>query len=172
MLCNDNQIKGKESGVRIEEIVGTRLREAREARELTQEEFGNELAKYLGKPWPRQAVSAAEKGQRSFAAAELLAFSMALGIEVGGLFRPPVEEHEITFPSGITIGYERASHPDELVDVQQVRATLANFVKTAGEMGRIANQSIAFARWLDNDLSRVSARTQTAPSEGSADGAR
>ena len=46
----------------------------------------------LGRPWSRQAVSAAEKGERSFGAAELVALAAVLHATVGDLLRPPVQE--------------------------------------------------------------------------------
>lgn len=87
--------------MRIEEVVGKRIKEVREARSLTQEEFGAKLADLLGKPWPRQTVSTAEKGQRSFAAAELLACSIVLGCDVAYLFRLPVDVDAVHTPAGV-----------------------------------------------------------------------
>jgi 8-oxo-dGTP diphosphatase len=78
--------------VRVEEVVGGQVRERREALGLTQEQLGQLLEPYLGRPWSRQAVSAAEKGDRSFGAAELVALAAALQATVGDLLRPPVQE--------------------------------------------------------------------------------
>ena len=78
--------------VRVEEVVGWQVRERREALGLTQEQFGRQLALYLPRPWSRQAVSAAEKGERSFGAAELVALAAVLHATVGDLLRPPVQE--------------------------------------------------------------------------------
>lgn len=157
MLCRDDTHQGG-AHVRVEEIVGLRIRQAREATEMTQEEFGGMLAKYLGKPWPRQAVSAAEKGHRSFAVAELLACSMSLSIGVMDLLRPPAEQYELTFPSGLTVMYEDTGHPDVSPDVEQLRAALVKFVKMANETGRVAAEARAFATWLHDDLDRAIAQ--------------
>jgi 8-oxo-dGTP diphosphatase len=78
--------------VRVEEVVGWQVRERRERLGLTQEQLGRQLEPYLGRAWSRQAVSAAEKGERSFGAAELVALATVLRATVGDLLRPPVQE--------------------------------------------------------------------------------
>jgi len=59
---------------------------------------------YLGKPWSRQAVHQAERGQRSFTAAELTALALALDTSVQALFR--AEDEQIELPG-------RAISPEE-----------------------------------------------------------
>ena len=81
--------------MRVEQIVGGHMRERREELGLTQEHVGGQLEPLLGRPWSRQAVSAAEKGDRSFAAAELVALASVLNTTVGDLLRPPVQEPEV-----------------------------------------------------------------------------
>jgi hypothetical protein len=44
------------------------------------------LGRYLGKPWSRQAVHQAERGRRSFTAAELAAVALALDTSIPALF--------------------------------------------------------------------------------------
>lgn len=73
---------------RAEAVVGQRVRERREALGLTQEQFGNLLEPFAGKPWSRQAVCAAEKGDRSFGIAEVTALASALRTTVGELLGP------------------------------------------------------------------------------------
>lgn len=76
--------------MRIEEVVGRRVSEYRTAVELSQAELGERLSVLLGKSWPRQSVWAAEKGQRAFTAAELLALVEVLRLPgVDELFVPP-----------------------------------------------------------------------------------
>jgi hypothetical protein len=81
--------------LRIEQIVGQWIAKGRG--DKTQAQLGEELGRYLGKPWSRQSVSAAEKGERAFTAAELIAFSLVLGCTVETLLEPPagVEHVEI-----------------------------------------------------------------------------
>ncbi|WP_158641285.1 helix-turn-helix transcriptional regulator [Amycolatopsis eburnea] len=86
--------------MRVEEIVGIRMREHREARDMTQEQLGEELGYFLGNAWSRQAVSSAEKGKRAFTAAELLTIADSLGITCADLLRPPPSLREIEMPSG------------------------------------------------------------------------
>jgi 8-oxo-dGTP pyrophosphatase MutT (NUDIX family)/transcriptional regulator with XRE-family HTH domain len=78
--------------VKVEEVVGWQVRERREALGLTQEQLGKQLEPFLGRAWSRQAVSAAEKGERSFGAAELVTLASVLRMTVGDLLRPPVQE--------------------------------------------------------------------------------
>lgn len=90
--------------MRVEEVVGWQVRERREARGVTQEQLGRELEPFLGRPWSRQAVSAAEKGDRSFGAAELVALAAVLHARVGDLLRLPIHEAavELGGPSAVT----------------------------------------------------------------------
>jgi transcriptional regulator with XRE-family HTH domain len=84
----------------VEQAIGHRIREIREAKGMTQEALGAELAVYLERPWSRQAVSAAEQGKRAFAAVELLALAQALDTPVVSLLRPPVTATTVDMPSG------------------------------------------------------------------------
>jgi hypothetical protein len=92
-----------EARVTVEEYIGLRIRERREELKMGALEFGSKLGELLGKPWPRQAVSAAELGKRSLGAAEMVAVSHVLRTTVSQLFTPPAEVTEITMPSGVVI---------------------------------------------------------------------
>jgi transcriptional regulator with XRE-family HTH domain len=59
-------------------LIGQKIKRAREAEGLSQPELGERLGQSLSKPWSRQAVFLAEKGERSFAAEELFALAIAL----------------------------------------------------------------------------------------------
>jgi DNA-binding XRE family transcriptional regulator len=72
--------------MRPNEIVGNRMRQAREEVGLTQERLGQALGKYLGTPWKKQSVSAAEKGRRDFTPEELLTLSIVLRKPVSWFF--------------------------------------------------------------------------------------
>ncbi|MBB6437210.1 helix-turn-helix transcriptional regulator [Streptomyces candidus] len=72
--------------MRIEEVIGANVARLRDGKELSQSQLGEALAEHLGKPWSRQAVSAAEKGRRAFTAADLLALSRTLDVSVPTLF--------------------------------------------------------------------------------------
>jgi transcriptional regulator with XRE-family HTH domain len=74
--------------VRVEELVGRRIRDIRDSKGMTQEQLGIAIGELLGKPWPRQTVSSAEAGRRAFTAAELVAIAHALGVYAGYLFTP------------------------------------------------------------------------------------
>lgn len=92
--------------MRVEEAVGARVREVREAKGMTQEQLGELLGMLLGKPWTRQSVYLAEKGQRAFTAAELLAIALVGTVSPLRLLMPPVNVTEIEFPGGHKISRE------------------------------------------------------------------
>ncbi|MFE5296402.1 helix-turn-helix domain-containing protein [Streptomyces sp. NPDC056632] len=72
--------------VRIEEVIGRNLRQIREGKDLSQTDLGQAMEQHLGKPWSRQAVSAAEKGRRFFTAADLLGLARALDVSIPHFF--------------------------------------------------------------------------------------
>lgn len=88
--------------MKIEAVVGDRVREARKTAGMRQEEFGSALESLLGRSWSRQAVSLAEQGGRAFTAAELVAISRVLNVSVGKLLTPKTKT--VTMPSGTEIG--------------------------------------------------------------------
>ena len=65
--------------MRVEEVIGSQIARLRAQRQLSLTDLGQALGRYLGRPWSRQAVHQAERGQRSFTAAELSALALALG---------------------------------------------------------------------------------------------
>ena len=89
--------------MRIEEAIGRQVARLRAQRQLSLADLGDAVGCYLGKPWSRQAVHQAERGQRSFTAAELTALALALDTSVQALFR--AEDDQIELP-GRTIAPE------------------------------------------------------------------
>lgn len=89
--------------MRIEEIAGQRIRQRREELGRTQEGLGKAIGERLGREWPRQAVSAAEHGKRSFTAAELVAIAHVLGTNVQQLLTPPAGIEKIELADDVTI---------------------------------------------------------------------
>ena len=80
--------------MRVEEAIGRQVARLRAQRQLSLADLGTALGRYLGRPWSRQAVHQAERGQRSFTAVELAALALALDTSVQALFRAeggPVE---------------------------------------------------------------------------------
>ena len=82
--------------MRVEEAIGRQIAHLRAQRQLSQADLGEALGRYLGKPWSRQAVHQAERGQRSFTAAELTALALVLDTSVQALFR--AEDDHIELP--------------------------------------------------------------------------
>jgi len=70
---------------------------------MSQEELGRRLEPLLGKAWPRQAVWAAERGQRAFTAAELLALATALETTPGLLITPHPWVETVETPGGASV---------------------------------------------------------------------
>ena len=90
--------------MRVEEAIGRQIARLRAQRQQSLADLGEALGGYLGKPWSRQAVHQAERGQRSFTAAELTALAIALDTSVQALFR--AEDDQIELPG-------RAISPEE-----------------------------------------------------------
>ncbi len=78
--------------MKIEELVGAQVREKREGRGWSQQRLGDELKAILGRPWSRQAVSLAEKGQREFGVADLLALALVLEVSPISLMLPSLND--------------------------------------------------------------------------------
>src|SRR6202046_2207497 len=97
--------------MRVEEAIGTQVSRLRARRRLSLTDLGEALGQYLDKPWSRQAVHQAERGQRSFTAAELTALALALDTSVPALFRADDEPIE---------------HPRRTLSAQEYRDILIN----------------------------------------------
>jgi transcriptional regulator with XRE-family HTH domain len=82
--------------MRVEEAIGRQIAHLRTQRQLSLADLGEALGRYLGKPWSRQAVHQAERGQRSFTAAELTALALVLDTSVQALFR--AEDDHVELP--------------------------------------------------------------------------
>lgn len=91
--------------MKIEEIVGERVRARREHLGISQPELGRRLEPLLGTAWPKQTVSSAEKGKRSFTASDLVALAHVLQLPVGDLLRPSttMRVETIELGSGVSI---------------------------------------------------------------------
>jgi transcriptional regulator with XRE-family HTH domain len=89
--------------VRIGEVIGDRVRAAREKAGWTQTELGKRVGQRLGqRGWSRQVVSAAEQGRRAYTAAELLTFADVLGVSVTFLLTPPPDVSTIEIAPGVS----------------------------------------------------------------------
>lgn len=92
-----------------EEMVGRRVAEIRERLGMTQQQLGEDLEPLLGKSWPRQTVSSAEKGKRAFTAAELIALAIVLKTQANRLLIAPIEMEELEMPGGLFVGRDTLS---------------------------------------------------------------
>lgn len=93
----------------IREVIGARVKDAREVAGLSQEALGQAVSEYLGRPWKRQAVSVAEKGGRDFVATELMVLSLILKQPLSYFFMPRSLEGAVETPSGKRIEWAEAA---------------------------------------------------------------
>lgn len=100
----------------LEEVIGTKLARLRDARGMSQAQVGEALPEYLGKPWSRQAVSAAEKGRRAFTAAELVSLALSLRVSLVELLIPLDGADELELPGGAKVGREAYERSIVVVD--------------------------------------------------------
>ena len=127
--------------MRVEELVGQRIRTERDRLEMTQEQLGKRLSDKLGRSWSRQAVSAAEKGDRAFTAAELVAIASTLDISVGGLLMPPAGVDDVEMPNGTAL-----SRQDLVAAVLPRLGTEKAFDRMQETLGRL-NQLFQTIQW-------------------------
>lgn len=170
-------------GVKIEAVIGGWIAQRREDTGLTQSQVGDELGKYLGKPWSRQAVSAAEKGRRSFTAAELVAFAVVLGCSVESLLEPPADVAAVVLADGSPMdsrhlrGHDATSSNESLSKLLQtfsaLRAEFPSLLATAQHVDDLLDDAAlelwatARGRGVDSpsNLLDLPARSDNAPQE-------
>jgi transcriptional regulator with XRE-family HTH domain len=82
----------------LREVVGQRVEEARRAKGLTQDDLGVEVGRRLarGRPWPKQIVSAIERGKRDLSGSELVAVSAVLDRPASWFLTPPDLTESVT----------------------------------------------------------------------------
>jgi transcriptional regulator with XRE-family HTH domain len=117
--------------MRVEEAIGRQVARLRAQRQLSLADLGEALGRYLGKPWSRQAVHQAERGQRSFTAAELTALALVLDTSVQALFR--AESGQVELPGG-------AIAPEEYRDIllnRQNDAPLEELIVALHDIGEV-----------------------------------
>ena len=146
--------------MRVEDIIGQRIKDRREAMELSQDALGKLIGDQLGREWTRQAVSAAEKGKRSFIAAELLAIAYVLGMNVGRLLSPPEEAEAVELADGIALPRVALIGADSAVtfdNMMQAIVRLGEQQKTITEAVAKAGEDVARLRellWAESFLLR------------------
>ncbi|KGH48254.1 hypothetical protein IN07_03365 [Modestobacter caceresii] len=146
--------------VRIEEVIGQNVRSRREELEMTQEELGRRVGGLLGREWPRQTVFTAEKGGRSFTAAELVAFAFVLDVSIERLFRLPLGERAIQLATGV--GLDHAALRQSAEDggpvqqkLEEMRQTLRTLFDANAEAGKAQ-------RWTDDAVRKLNEQMQDA----------
>lgn len=94
--------------MKIEEVIGGNMRRVREERGLSQTDLGQAIEQHQGRAWSRQAVSAAEKGQRAFSAADLMALTRVLDVSIPSLFLLTDwrDERSVEIADGISVPAE------------------------------------------------------------------
>ena len=148
-MLSQTSLNGEGCDVRLEQVIGHRMRERREQMALTQEQAGQRIGELLGRPWPRQAVSAAEKGDRAFTAAELVAIAFALDTNVSWLLTPLAGGLGVEMPSGAAVDQAKLiaavlPRPSDGGDTDAVRQVLVDLGQKIMENAR------AFDRLMDD----------------------
>jgi len=120
---------------------------------MTQEEFGREVGRWLGKAWSRSTVSVAENGKRAFTAAELVAIAHVLQTSPTYLLAPPAGISEITMPSGATVNRDLlfslvVTTPDSDVNLAAAEQALRALTERAVRSQEDAAEIVSLARDL------------------------
>jgi transcriptional regulator with XRE-family HTH domain len=140
--------------VRIEQAVGSRVRERRDALHLSQAQLGERLGGMLGRPWPRQAVSSAEKGERSFGVAELVAFAAALDTTVSDLITPTGDEESVALGGAAlplrALRAVLATTGREDVNLPAIEQTLSSLDDAIARGQAALGQALQLARQVDS----------------------
>lgn len=146
--------------MRIEEVIGQRIQELRKAQpgtgEMSQEKLGSLLEPLLGKPWSRQAVSAAEAGKRAFTAVELVALAAVLDTTIDDLFDPRWQA-AVTMPSGVSLrmGYLERLRKPEVDNDDRLRDDLMKVLVLLGD-------SIVLSEGIESSAARAAEVTREA----------
>ncbi len=153
--------------MRVEEVVGRRVREIREGQGMTQEQLGMAIGELLGKTWPRQTVSAAEAGRRAFTAVELVAIARALRVYVGHLFTPSLDgSAAVELSPGVALDREEVMGAlIEQMDAAADRTALALLIRSAENLGTLANGIRGNAQFLLERLGGLKAENVLAKAE-------
>jgi transcriptional regulator with XRE-family HTH domain len=153
-------------------LIGSKIKRAREADGLSQPELGERLGEILAKPWSRQAVFLAERGERSFGAEELFALAFALDRPVYYFLIPDHEDgFELDLPKRRLEGsdlenlifgaprWKREPYPEERERNWQVWAGImqraADRISEEVERAQASLQSIETASNLARSFARL-----------------
>lgn len=149
--------------MRVEEVVGRRIRDAREARGISQTEFGTSLGALLDRVWTRQAVSDAEKGKRAFTAQELVALSIVIGCEITDLFRLPADADSLEMPGNVLTRSQLDRKLSDASDAAELRRTLLDLLRSAGQLSEAGEglRQTAMRAW--DELERLTGDPETSP---------
>lgn len=151
--------------MRIEDVIGGRIASRRDHLGWSQAQVGERLGKITGKPWPRQAVSNAEKGGRVFGAADLVALSIALDCPISTLLEPPAEVDAVSIGGGppIPSDWFRVA-TSEIPDVQMVIENMTQLRRALAELSTGASRTQELAERAYRSLQDVLAG-QTRPEQ-------
>lgn len=86
--------------MKVDEVIGLRVAEARRAAGWTQSQLGERLAAWLPGGWQRQIVHNGEQGRRPWSTAEVVVLAHVLGLSLPDLLMPPVQVASYTLPGG------------------------------------------------------------------------
>lgn len=149
--------------VRIEEVIGQRIRDRRIELGRSQESVAKAVGAQLGREWTRQAVSAAEKGKRSFTASELAAIAHVLVTNIPALFTPPAGEDRVELGDGAYM--DRAWFQGTLLPAISTGVTRKELEAAAHELVQRAEVLRAAAIQIGETLDRVNEKSAALTSQ-------
>lgn len=146
--------------MKLEELIGLRVQRSREEQGISQPEMGRLLEPLLGSVWPRQTVSAAERGKRAWASSELFAFAHVLQVPVGHLMTPTAEVDEVELASGAKVSLNNLDNEMHRDITQEALGDMARVISdlrdsNARQQGLIATLAVQLDEvheaWLELD---------------------
>jgi transcriptional regulator with XRE-family HTH domain len=135
-----------------EEMIGVRVRLARQEAGLTQAQLGQGMGRYLGSPWSNIVVSLTELGKRNVTPSELVALAAVLKRPVAWFFTLLDEDGGLTLGGNplASEGYRALGRPES-----ETGAMLAEFAGELASIQATALDMLARIRHAAEEMARA-----------------
>jgi transcriptional regulator with XRE-family HTH domain len=135
-----------------EEMIGVRVRLARQEAGLTQAQLGQGMGRYLGSPWSNIVVSLTELGKRNVTPSELVALAAVLKRPVAWFFSPLDTEAVVELPTGTLApeDYRALGRPEG-----EMGTVLAEFAEVAVVLRATGEEMLGRVQWIIEELNRA-----------------
>lgn len=146
--------------MKVDEVIGLRVAEARRAAGMTQAQLGERIAEWLPGRWYRQIVQNGEAGRRPWSVVELFVLAKVLGLFVTDLLALPVTaEPRYTLPQGevaaIDVLGREASSDEQSMLLDALRNDMRNALRDSEHMFEVLRMSLGTFRSIADDLDRI-----------------